>query len=153
LINKEWQMQFRARFAAVGAALSMLVGCAQMVIPGRLYDMNSGTVLQGAFVWQGTTSGPTTITKADEACTGEYRTIVQGQTTTASGVGVNGWGRLFSTMYSTSTVERAQKGMALAICPSGQTFECEYITNVRLSGVDGHGVCRDNKGGNYRLMF
>lgn len=144
------------RYAAIAAAISslLLVACvSRMVIPGRLYDINSGTMLRGEFVWEGKTSGPTTVMNAEESCSGEYRTIVSGQTTTSTGVGMNGWGRLFSTMYSTSTVDKAQKGWAVAVCPSGRAFECEYITNVRLSGVDGHGVCRDNKGANYRLMF
>lgn len=56
-------------------------------------------------------------------------------------------------MYAVNTVDRAQKGFAIAACPSGQVFECEYITNVKLSGVDGHGVCKDNRGKAYRLVF
>ena len=130
-----------------------LAGCATVVIPGRMYDMKDGAVLNAEVTWKGDTKGPTKITKPDEICTGEYRTIAGGTTTVGTGIGGLGWGRLFGSMYSTTTVDKVQKGFALATCPSGQTFECEYITNVHFTSVDGHGVCKDNRGTAYRLIF
>jgi hypothetical protein len=75
-----------------------------------------------------------------------------GTTTIGSGVGT-GWGKLFTSVHSTTTVERAQRGFALATCPGGLVYECEYLTNVRFTSVDGHGVCKDNRGATYRLLF
>ena len=143
------------RFNFTVLVAMLLCGCAitPRVIPSRLYNTSDGTVLSAAFTWKGETFGPLTVTKSDEACNGEYRTIVTGQTTVGTGLAGNGWGGLFSSMYAVNTVDRAQKGFAIAACPSGQLFECEYITNVKLSGVDGHGVCKDNRGKAYRLMF
>lgn len=135
------------------AILLSLTGCATVVIPGHMYDMKDGTVLNAEFTWKGDTKGPTKITKTDEICVGEYRTIAGGTTTLGTGIGGFGWGRLFGSMYSTTAVDKVQKGFALATCPSGQTYECEYITNVRLTSVDGHGVCKDNRGTAYRLIF
>lgn len=144
--------QMRMTFLLVGALT--LAGCASITIPGRMYDMRDGTVLNASFIWKGDTQGPTTVAKPQEVCTGEYRTIVAGTTTLGTGIaGSSGWGSLFGSMYSVTTIEKAQRGFALATCPSGQTFECEYITNVHLTSVDGHGVCKDNRGATYRLMF
>lgn len=114
-------------------------------IPGKMYDMRDGATLEAAFTWEGKASGPTRIFRQAETCTGEYRTIMEGRTV--------GWGGLFGTQYSANSVERAQKGFALATCPSGMTFECEYVTNLSAGGVTGHGACKDNRGTAYRLMF
>lgn len=142
------------RFSFVAMVAGLLLGCASREIPGKLYDMKGGRVVEASFMWQGTTSGPTTILNGDERCAGEYRTIMGGATSVGFGTSAGPWGVLFGSIYSGSTIERAQKGIAIALCPkSGTTFECEYITNVSLAGVSGHGACKDNRGDGYRLMF
>ena len=141
------------KFIPILALAAVLAGCATIEIPGKMYDMKSGKVLAASFLWNGETSGPTTINREDEACKGEYRTIIEGRTSIGTGSTVGAWGGLFSSLYSTSSTERAQKGMAVAICPSGVTFECEYVTNVGFTKVTGHGACKDNRGEAYRLMF
>lgn len=126
---------------------------APMDIPSKLYDLKSGNVLHASFVWRGDGSGPTTITKADEVCAGEYRTIMEGRTSVGVGATAGPWGAIFGALHSTSSTEKAQRGFAVAICPSKHAFECEYVTNVSLGGVTGHGACKDNRGETYRLMF
>lgn len=145
------------RLILITAAL--LAGCVTARdIPSRLYDIDGGIVMDASFYWSGGYSGPATITKTDEACRGEYQTIRLGSTTVGQGsTTITGpasvWGTIFNSLYASTTVEHAQRGYAVAICPSGEAFECEYITNVSFSGVSGHGACRSNRGRKYRLMF
>lgn len=115
--------------------------------------MKGGRVLEASFLWKGDLVGPAMIQREAEACTGQYSTIVEGRTSVSGGLGVNPWGGIFSSMYSTNTTEKAQRGMAVAVCPSGMTFECEYVTNAGLFSLSGHGACKDNRGESYRLMF
>jgi hypothetical protein len=64
------------------------------------------------------------------------------------------WGNIYgygSTTYSSTTVPLSQKGVCVLICENGITFECEY--RVMSYAVQGHGICRDNRGKYYRLMF
>lgn len=138
---------------ALVACASLLAGCATRSVPSKLYNMNSGNVLSASFDWAGTLSGPVVINRDDEVCVGEYRTIQEGRDGVGLGVAGGPWGALFGAVSAGSSVERAQKGIAVAMCPSKHTFECEYITNVGMSGVSGHGACRDNRGQTYRLMF
>lgn len=83
-------LSMRLNFTLLVAAL--LGGCAitPIVIPGRLYNTTDGTVLSGAFTWKGETFGPATVTKPEEVCSGEYRTIVSGQTTVGTGLAGSG---------------------------------------------------------------
>ncbi len=141
------------KMLAVGVAALALAGCAKIEIPSRLYDMKGGKVIPASFLWKGDVSGPTTIQKDDETCQGEYRSIIEGRTSVGVGAAAGAWGTIFGSLYSASSVERAQKGIAIAMCPSGMTFECEYITNVSFTTVSGHGACKDNRDGSYRLMF
>lgn len=141
----------KAAMAAVLAAA--LTGCATVEVKSKLYDMKNARVLPASFLWRGDYFGPATVTLPDETCSGEYRSIQEGKLSIGTGATAGPWGAIFGTLYAGSTTERAQKGMAVALCPSGITFECEYITNVGLSGVSGHGACKDNRGDAYRLMF
>ena len=141
------------KILAVGLVALIFAGCATVEIPSKLYDMKGGKVLAASFLWKGDVFGPVAIHKADEPCQGEYRSIIEGRTSVGAGSAVGAWGVLFGSLYSTSTTERAQKGVAIAMCPSGMAFECEYITNVSFTTVSGHGACKDNREGSYRLMF
>ncbi len=134
-------------------AMILLSACATREIQSKLFDMSTGKVLAGSFLWKGQAYGPTTIKREAEECVGEYRTVTGGSIGVGVGAAAGPWGTLFSSLHSVSTVDKSQKGIAIAICPSGVTFDCEYITNVALSGVDGHGVCKDNRGATYRLLF
>lgn len=134
-------------------AAALCASCATRSIPSKLYNLKSGEVVTASFEWSGTYSGPVILARQDESCSGEYRTIQEGRDTVGFGASGGPWGILFASMYSGTSVERAQKGVAIAVCPSKVTFECEYITNVGFSGVSGHGACKDNRGEAYRLMF
>lgn len=140
------------KIAAI-ALTACLAGCATIEIPSKLYNMKNGKVLAASFLWRGDTHGPTTITTESETCQGEYRTIIEGRSGVGIGSTVGPWGGIFGALYSSSSIERAQKGMAIAMCKSGITFECEYITNVAFTTVTGHGVCKDNQGESYKLLF
>lgn len=130
-----------------------LIGCATIEIPSKLYDVKGGKILTASFLWKGDVFGPVTVYKENEICQGEYRSIIEGRTSVGVGSAVGAWGGIFGTLYSASSTERAQKGVAIAMCPSGMAFECEYITNVGFTSVSGHGACKDNRDGSYRLMF
>lgn len=152
-VKNQKQGKFMKIIAAIALAVG-LAGCATIEIPSKLYNMKNGKILTASFLWRGDVFGPTTITTDKETCTGEYRTIIEGKMSVGAGSAVVGpWGGIFGSLYSSSSTERAQKGMALAVCPSGVTFECEYVTNVAFTTVTGHGACKDNQGEAYRLMF
>lgn len=132
--------------------LLLLAGCVTVTprdIPARLYSLSDGTVTPATFFWKGTLDGPTQVVRGQEQCNGEFRTVVEGRTTRAES-----WGSLFRTVNTTATsTEHAQRGSAIAACPSGVVYECEYVVNALRNGVAGTGACKDNRGGTYRLMF
>lgn len=142
-----------ARFSLAACCALSVAGCiGTQSIRAKAYDLSSGEILQATFVWKGTGQGPVKFERATETCEGEYQTTISGKDSV--GVGVGGWGSIFTSMYSMSTVDKAQKGAAVVVCPSHLTFDCEYVTNlVGLTKMAGHGVCKDNKGGDYRVMF
>lgn len=144
------------RLAFIVAVGIVATGCATLTprdIPAKLYSLQDGTVTPGVFFWQGKLSGPTRVTRGEEQCNGEFRTVLEGRSSSSES-----WGSVFRSVSTTSnSVEHAQRGSAIAACPSGAVYECEYITNVlRQAGawtVTGYGACKDNRGGTYRLMF
>ena len=145
-----------------GGALALVIallasGCAAyrppVDIPARLYALQDGTVTPGTFTWQAKLDGPVSVRRTDELCTGEFRTIIEGKTSVGIGTSGSRWGGLFGSVYTASTADRAQKGVAIAACPSGFVYECEYVANLVQGGVTGYGACKDNRSGTYRLMF
>lgn len=136
---------------ALGMALAALSGCASLQprdIPAKLYSLQDGVVTPGIFFWQGKLKGPVSVQRAQETCPGEFNTIIEGRSSSAQS-----WGQIFSASSSSSSTEHAQKGTAIAVCPSSVVYECEYVVNLTREGPSGHGACKDNRSGTYRLMF
>lgn len=116
---------------------------------GRLYDLNTGAVIQGWFEYSGTGRGEVWFggTAAESSpCRGEYVTVPEGDV---------GWGTIYgggsAATATANTMSAAQRGRAVATCGNGKIYECEYIVSA-YSGA-GSGSCQDNHGGRYRLMF
>lgn len=134
------------------------VGCAvNIMVPARLYDLQSAEVINATFNFRGTTHGTIDFTLASgERFVGEY------QTTTG---GASGWGSVYSLVWTpagpVSGVRQARvavnpneyTGTAVARSDQRRLFECEYITNNSRSRPHGQGACRDNQGHAYKLMF
>lgn len=121
-----------------------------MTLQARLYNLQTAQIIQAQFRYTGSGKGPVQFTLPDgAACLGEYVTMDEGETS---------WGMVFSTVYpagSASVVggsaKNTQKGQAVATCPDGQLFDCEYVTSS--TSAQGHGACKDNRGQTFRLMF
>lgn len=45
------------------------------------------------------------------------------------------------------------RGAAVATSRAGTSIECEYVTSSSRRNPEGFGVCRDNHGRVYRLIF
>ena len=58
---------------------------------------------------------------------------------------------IYGQFYSANAAQTAQRGTAVAtsVMGTGWFVECEYVA----SGTRGHGVCQDNRGNYYRLLF
>jgi hypothetical protein len=130
------------------------LGCV-MTLGARVYNLDSGEVLEATFRYTGSGKGPVEFTlPSGVSCSGEYVTVAGGST---------GWGSVFASVYGpggaatgTATalggsIENKQRGSAVATCPGGRVFECEYVTSAW--SAQGYGACKDNLGQKYRLMF
>jgi hypothetical protein len=93
-----------------------------------------------------------------ERCNGE--SVSGGEGFTSSGGAYSSaylsssWGNIYGhgfTTYSSTSIPLSQRGVCVLVCEKGITFECEY--RVMSNAVQGHGICRDNKGKYYRLIF
>ncbi len=137
----------------------VLEGCASTIHhQARLYDLETGNVI----LVNSQITGNRAITEAvlpnGAHCKGE--SVSGGEGFTSSGYThssadlFSSWGKIYgygSTSYSSTTVPLSQRGVGVAVCDDGTTMECEYI--AMSTAVQGHGICRDNKGKYYRLMF
>jgi hypothetical protein len=121
----------------------MLVACAPTTLNARAYGLTNGTILNAQFLYDGTGRGTVEITTADDHLVGEYLTIIGGATAS--------WGNLYGQYYSLAVTPNAHRGSAVAtsVRGTGMVIECEYVT----TGQHGNGVCRDNRGEQYRLIF
>lgn len=127
-------------------SLVLLASCAPSVLDARLYDVDGGEVLQVQFTYDGSGRGKILFVGHDDRLEGEYVTIFEGSRATAMA-----WGGIFSRYYSVNATEKALRGtgVAASVMGTGWFLECEYVTN----GPNGQGVCKDNRGKFYRLLF
>jgi hypothetical protein len=138
-----------------------LSGCVHSSGPdklsARLYDTQNGNVIPAWFYFSGTRVGEVGLVMPDgETMRGEYSTAPAGSTT---------WGSIYANAYSpvglassnafgyARTVPNALRGQAVAVGNRGTTLQCEYVTNNSRVSSQGNGVCQDNRGKYYRLMF
>ena len=124
----------------------------------RLYDLETGNVILVNARIRGNRAINEAVLPTGEKCNGESISGGEGFVSLGgaySSINLSSsWGNIYgygSTTYSSTTVPLSQRGVCVLICENGITFECEY--RVMSYAVQGHGICRDNRGKYYRLMF
>lgn len=136
---------------------TLLTGCT-IHHQARLYDLETGNVIMVNSRIRGNRAINEAVLPTGEHCNGE--SISGGEGSISHGVAYSSanlfssWGNIYgqgSTTYSSATVPLSQRGVCVLICENGITFECEY--RVMSHAIQGHGICRDNRGKFYRLMF
>src|SRR4030042_2820763 len=137
--------------------LLLLSGCT-IHHQARLYDLETGNVILVNSRIRGNRAINEAVLPTGEKCNGESISGGEGFVSLGgahSSVNLfSSWGNIYgygSTTYSSVTVPLSQRGVCVLICGNGITFECEY--RVMSYAVQGHGICRDNRGKYYRLMF
>jgi len=134
-----------------GIALILLVslflcGCT-IHHQARLYDLETGDVILVNAWIRGNRAINKAVLPTGERCNGE---------SISGGGGSVSWGKIYShhygsASYSQVNVPLSQRGVMTMVCEKGITLDCEYM--VASHAVQGHGICKDNKGKYYRLMF
>jgi len=126
--------------------LFLLSGCA-IRHQARLYDLEIGNVILVKSWIRGNRAIVEAVLPSGEHCKGEC---------VSGGKGAVSWGNIYSfyygsASYSSATIPLSQRGVMMMVCEKGITFDCEYI--VKSYAIEGHGICRDNRGKFYRLIF
>jgi hypothetical protein len=136
-----------------------LYGCSIFArnVPVRLYELNSGKVIQAEFIFAGTTQGDISFTfPSGEKWTGEYQTT-RGGSVSSESIYCNVWGNKYNSSFyangETTTEPTEWSGVAFATSTNGRSITCEYITSKSIFAPHGNGVCKDNLGVIYKLMF
>ena len=129
----------------------LLSGCAGSA---RLYNLETATITHLVFQDNGTGHGQVTgKLNGSTPMSGEFSTLSGGSSTWASAnafaQGSGGYAWANAQGFSTTT-PNTNYGSA-TIVGGGIIIECLYGTSGFPS--HGNGVCRDNKGGRYRLQF
>lgn len=124
----------------------------------RLYDLETGNVILVNSRIRGNRAITEAVLPNGVHCRGECVSGGEGFVSFGgaySSVNLySSWGNIYgygSTTYSSTTVPLSQRGVGVSVCDDGTTMECEY--RVMSFAVQGHGICRDNRGKYYRLMF
>lgn len=132
-------------------ALLLLTAC---VTTARLYNLDTGEVLNASYSSYGTGHGKITLTRPNgQKLTGEYSTLSDTQMTTSFGsAGVSSGGQYaWATGQGFSfTTPGRQYGSAVCV---GDGLVIEVVYTVDPWTGHGQGVGKDNKGGKYRLQF
>jgi hypothetical protein len=143
----------RVGLFALLAAILVCAGCT-ITIGARLYDLDSGDVLQASVDTHGTGHGEIRVYAKDGTIlVGEYSLVRQGlfssSTTSVSGEvgGQYGWARA---QGFTVTGSMAKVGSGVV---AGNGTVLEVVFEVDGLTAHGYGVGRDNKGHKYRLEF
>jgi hypothetical protein len=146
------QLLSKLTSGAVTLALVLLVvGC---VTTARLYNLNTGEILNATFENTGSGHGNITLVAEDgRIFTGEYSTISGASFSSGFGSGsVSGSGAYtWATAQGFSFNQPGQQYGSAVVVGDGVVIEVVYI--VDPWGGHGNGVGRDNKGGVYRLQF
>jgi len=119
---------------------------------GRLYDMNTGNVIALEFQIKGHRAINQAVLPSGERCHGE--SVSGGDGFITVGGTQSSWGSLYgygNSSYSSVSVPFSQRGVCVLVCENAITIECEY--RVMTFAIRGDGICRDNRGKYYRLMF
>jgi hypothetical protein len=141
---------------AVGRALIvpwllLLAACASS---GRLYNLDTGEVLNASYENFGTGRGKITATTASGSTLAGGYTTISGMgmstalgTASASGSGGYAW----ATAQGFSFNQPGQQYGSATLVGGGLVIDIVYVVDPWTG--NGHGVGRDNKGGRYRVHF
>jgi hypothetical protein len=137
----------KIRMLFLVALFAVLFGACTIRHQARLYDLETGDVILVNARIRGNRAIDEAILPSGEHCKGE---------SISGGGGAVSWGNIYShyygsASYSSATIPLSQRGVMTMVCEKGITFDCEYT--VKSHAVEGHGICRDNRGKLYRLMF
>jgi len=134
----------------------LIVSCTTTgTFPARLYNLSDAGIIQAQFQFSGTTYGSISfILPSGEQFTGEYQTITGGSAQ---------WGSIYGTAWDSFGVSMVSgesgeitlpyKGTAVMTSDKGTVMTCEYISNRSRWTQHGYGVCKDNRGQTYQLMY
>lgn len=142
------------KILAVFIAVVSILGLAACVTTARLYNLDTGHVMNASFENHGTGHGKITVTAPDgKQLSGEYTTIGDFAyssgfgTATVSGSGGYAW----ATAQGFSFGQPGRQYGSATLVGEGLIIEIVYIVDPWSS--HGHGVGRDNKGGRYKIQF
>jgi hypothetical protein len=122
-------------------------------IPVKVYNLNSGEILNAVFKWTGRAGTVTATSTNGTLCSGEYLTF------SSESFGSNSmWGSIYgygSSGFTSSngkfSVSRGSElGESILQCDDKNIIQCEYIVN---SNNRGSGFCKDRNKQNYRFNF
>ena len=131
--------------------IAMVGGCATTA---RLYNLDTGDVLNASFENHGTGHGQITVTTPDgKQLSGEYTTISGMSyssgfgTASASGSGGYAW----ATAQGFSFSQPGKQYGSATLAGQGMVIDIVYVVDPWTS--HGYGVGKDNKGGKYKVQF
>jgi len=128
--------------------LFLLIGCT-FRHEARLYDYETDSVIPIKAWVRGFQTKTEAVLPTGEHCKGE---------SVSGGGDAETWGEIYSYGYrsnstSWAAIPPSQRRVMMIVCERGITFDCEYIITTPSYDVQGHGMCRDNGGKYYRLIF
>lgn len=147
-------MKLCASFIVRATTLILVFLIAGCVTTARLYNLNTGEILNATFENSGGGHGNITATAQDgRKFTGEYSTISGASYSSGLGVGsaAGSGGYAWATAQGFSFNQPGQQYGSAVVVSDGSVIEIVYVVDP-WSG-HGNGVGRDNKGGVYRLQF
>lgn len=86
-----------------------------------------------------------------EICEGRWSSAAGVMLTQGSSSLFTQYGSVVGFETSVSNVPGVNGGQAMSFCPSGRTFEAEFVTGSGTA--NGYGVARDSEGNLYRMLF
>jgi len=113
----------------------------------KLYDLETGDLILVNMLVRGNRAINEASLPSGEHCKGE---------TIFGGGGSVSWGSIYLSNYGTASfssvnIPQSQRGITTMVCEKGIIFDCEFLSPPLV--MQGHGICRDNRGKYYRLIF
>lgn len=146
--------RFAVSFVTHVMAAAFLLGLAGCATTARLYNLDTGEILNASFEDYGTGHGSITASMSNgKKLNGEYTTISgMGYSTgfgtaTATGSGGYAW----ATAQGFSFNQPGQQFGSATLVGDGLVIDIVYVVDPWTS--HGHGVGKDNKGGKYKVQF
>lgn len=138
--------------------LSFLLLCGGCTIhhESRMYDLETGNVIVFKSSIRGNRATSEGILPNGSRCRGEAVSGAEGFVTSGHSYSSGNWGNIYgygTTSFSAVTVPVSTRGVSFVICDDGTAMDCEYRVSAPNFQIQGYGMCRDNRGKFYRLIF